>query len=100
MIEVEHADPDLERLETDSSFTAGYEVGVVKKFRYTMQLLRTVARKSQLYQFNGLRLKKLEARGNDHSMRLNKKWRLIAEFTGEEPTEKARIVRIENHYDD
>jgi proteic killer suppression protein len=100
MLEVEHAEPDLLRLETDARFTAGFDIGVVKRFRYTMQLIRTVSKKTQLYQFNGLRLKKLEAREKQHSMRLNKKWRLIVEFFGEEPDEKVLIVGIENHYED
>lgn len=100
MLQVEHADPDLARMETEHAFTAGFDVGVAKKFRYTMQLIRTVTRRSQLYQFNGLRLKKLRRPGEEHAMRLNDKWRLIVEFSGGEPREIVRVMRIENHYDD
>ena len=100
MLEVEHADPALARVEIDADFTGGLEVGVAKKFRYVMQLIRMVAKKNQLYQFGGLKLEKLARSGSDYSMRLNRKWRLIVEFSGNEPDEKILIVRIENHYGD
>lgn len=101
MLQVEHADPDLARIETDKGFTAGFDEGIAKKFRYTMQIIRTVSKKKQLYQFNGLRLHALPP-PNSHqdSMRLNKKYRLIVEFSGEEPNETVRIIEINNHYGD
>lgn len=101
MIEVEHADPILARMETDAAFTGGFDIRIAKKFRYTMQLIRTVSRKTQLYQFNGLNLHQLPP-PNSHqdSMRLNKKWRLIVEFSGEEPNEKVLTIEINNHYGD
>lgn len=101
MLEVEYADPDLARMETDPAFTGGFDVGIARKFRYTMQLIRTVTKKTQLYQFNGLNLHPLPPpKAHQDSMRLNKKWRLIVEFSGEEPNEKIRIIEINNHYGD
>ena len=100
MIEVEHADPDLARLETELSFTAGFSPPIVKQFRILMQLIRNVSRKAALYQFGGRRLKSLSgSRSHEHSMRLNRKYRLIVEFSGAEPEEKIRIIAIENHYE-
>lgn len=111
MLEIEHADPDLARLETDASYTAGFAVPVIKQFRVLMQTIRTVSSRLGLYQFRGRRLEKLQGqRHHQHSMRLNRKWRLIVEFFGgvsddekapdAKPTEKIKIVAIENHYDD
>ena len=100
MLQVEHADPNLARVETDAAFAAGLDVGIAKKFRYVMQQIRIVTRKNQLYQYGGLRLKKLTRPGDEYRMWLNDKWRLIVEFSGEEPNEIVRILRIENHYDD
>jgi proteic killer suppression protein len=101
MLEVAHANPELARLETEAVFSAGLAPPVVKQFRLLMQIIRTVNRKNALYQFGGRRLEKLTGqRQHQYSMRLNKKYRLIAEFSGEEPEEKILIVGIENHYDD
>ena len=98
MLTVEHADPNLAALERDASLDAGYEPGIGKKYRWIMQIVRqSVTRKNQLHQFNGLRLKKLE-RGDDWSMRINDKFRLIVRFAGEEPNEIITIVAIEDYH--
>lgn len=101
MLEVDHGDPDLARLETEPGFTAGHAPPVVKQFRILMQIIRTVSKKNRLYQFGGRNLEKLGGkRKHQSSMRLNRKYRLIMEFSGEEPNEKVLIVAIENHYGD
>ncbi len=100
MLDVEHADPDLARVEAELEYSGGLSVPIVKQFRILMQTIRTVSRKAALYQFRGRRLEKLGGkRQHQHSMRLNKKWRLIVEFSGMEPDEKILIVGIENHYE-
>jgi toxin HigB-1 len=100
MLEVEHADQHLARLETDPDFTAGFSGPIVKQYRILMQIIRMVSRKTALYQFGGRRLEKLGGkRQHQYSMRLNKKYRLIAEFSGAEPNEKIVIVGIEKHYE-
>ena len=100
MLEVAHADPDLARLETDPEFRANFAPPIVKQFRILMQIIRTVSRKTELYKFGGRRLEKLGGkRQEQHSMRLNKKYRLIVEFSGVEPNERILIVGIENHYE-
>lgn len=100
MLDVEHADPDLARLETDLDFTAGFAPPIVKQFRILMQIIRGVSKKNSLYQFGGRHLEKLGGkRQHQSSMRLNRKWRLIVEFSGAEPNETIHIVAIENHYE-
>ena len=100
MLEVEHADADLARLEKDADSSADFSISIVKQFRILMLLIRSVSRKNSLYQHGGRRLEKLGGkRQHQYSMRLNKKYRLIAEFSGEEPNEKILIVGIENHYE-
>ena len=100
MLEVELADPDLERLESDAGFMAEWPSPIVKQYRVLIQLIRAASRKNALYQHGGRRLEKLGGkRQHQHSMRLNKKYRLIVEFSGEEPNEKILIVGIEKHYE-
>ena len=100
MLEVEHTDPNLARLETDAAYSGVFQGPIVKQFRILMQLIRMSSRKAQLYQHGSRRLEKLSGRRqHQHSMRLNKKWRLIVEFSGAEPDEKISIVGIENHYE-
>jgi len=101
MIEVAHADPEIARLETEPVFTAGFDKPVVKGYRKAMQIIRSVSQKTVLYRFNGLHFEQLSGkRAHEHSVRLNKKWRLIMEFSGAPPEERVLIKGIENHYGD
>lgn len=99
-MDVTHADPDLDRMERETSLDGRFERGIAKKFRWVMQQIRLARGKVQLYQIGSLRLKKLKRPGNDEAMWLNDKWRLEMEFTGTPPDEQVTILRISNHYDD
>src|SRR5258708_38469888 len=99
MLEVEHADPELARLEADTSQDAKYAKGIGKRFRFSMQIIRQVQTERDLYRFNGLRYKRLKRPGGESAVWLNDQWRLEMIFSGEAPNEKVRILRISNHYD-
>ena len=100
MLVVEYADPDLALLETDTSQDSKHAKGIGKRFRYAMQIIRTVKSENGLYQFGGLHYKRLKRPGGESAVWLNDKWRLEMIFSGESPDEKVRILRISNHYDD
>jgi plasmid maintenance system killer protein len=100
MLKVEHADPELALLETNKSEDAKYDKGVGKRFRFSMQIVRTVQTENDLYRFNGLHYKRLKRPGGESAVWLNDKWRLEMIFSGESPNEEVRILRISNHYDD
>lgn len=100
MLQVEHADPDLARAEAEEGFSAGLPVPLLKQFRKLMAIIRGVTGRRALYQFRGRRLEKLKGnRQHQYSMRLNKKFRLIVEFPGDEADQAILIVGIENHYE-
>lgn len=101
MLEVEHADADLARVEVDPDFTGGLTKPLVKQYRIVMSLIRIVSDPGQLHQFPSRRFKKLKGkRKHEHSLRLDKKWRLIVELSGKTPNRRILIKAIENHYGD
>lgn len=100
MLVVEHADAELALLETDKAHDAKYAQGVGKRFRFAMQIIRTVKAENGLHQFGGLHYKRLKRPGGESAVWLNDKWRLEMIFSGDAPNEKVRILRISNHYDD
>jgi len=98
-MEVEFGDDDLERLEIDRRFTAGFGSDVVRAFRKAMQLIRAAPDERDFYRLKGLRFEKLEgARSHQRSMRLNLQWRLILEMEGEAPNKTVRVIRIEDYH--
>ena len=79
---VEFGDDDLRRLYVDESFRfPALGVELVRQFRKAVQLLHAAEDERDLYALRGLRLEKLVGdRTGQHSVRLNKQWRLILRF--------------------
>jgi proteic killer suppression protein len=98
-MEVEFADPDLDRLEVDPRFTGGFAQAIVKSFRKKMQILRAVHDERDLYALRGLHFEKLSgARAHQNSIRLNDQWRLILELKGEGQNKKVLVITIEDYH--
>jgi len=98
-MEVEFADDDLDRLETELQFTAGFGKEVVRGFRKAMQVIRAAPDERDLYRLKGLHFEKLEgSRSHQRSIRINKQWRLILEIVGMAPNKKVRVMCIEDYH--
>jgi proteic killer suppression protein len=77
-MEIDYADGDLKRLATDPSFDGGHSREVVKAFRKRVQLIQAAIDERDFYALKSLHFEKLAGdRHGQHSMRLNKQWRLI-----------------------
>lgn len=98
-MEVEFADDSLDRLEVDPRFTAGFAPNIIRGFRKAMQAIRAAANERDLYASKGLRMEKLQGkRAHQHSMRINDQWRLIIEIVAAQPSNKIRVIAIEDYH--
>ena len=96
---VEFDDDDLDRLETDPDFTAGHGTEIVRGFRKVMQSIRAAPDERTLYALRGLAFEKLKGkRKHQHSLRINKQWRLIVELRSKGPDKRIAIVAIEDYH--
>lgn len=96
---VEFANDDLDRLETDLEFDAGLSSAIVKAYRKRMQMIRAAMDERDLYQMKSNRFKKLKGdRSHQRSMRLNDQWRLILELVEKNPGPVVRVVAIEDYH--
>lgn len=99
LMEVEFDDEDLDRLETDPKFTAGYAQEIVRAFRMRMQQIRSAIDERDFYNLKSLRFEKLRGnREGQHSIRLNSQWRLILEFRGKSPCKIVGIIEIVDYH--
>lgn len=90
---------DLEKLETDPAFTAGYSDAVVKAFRKRMQQIRAAEDERTFYALRSLRFEKLKGkRSHQHSVRLNDQYRLILEIEPAGKGNRLRIINIEDYH--
>lgn len=98
-MEVEFDDPDLDELETDPKAGAGYAPAVVRGYRKVIQAIRAATDERDLYQLRGLGFEKLKGdRQDQHSLRLNKQWRLIIELRGKGATKKVGVIEIVDYH--
>ena len=98
-MEIEFDDPDLDRLEVDPRFAAGFPPAVVKGFRKAIGFIRQAVDERDLYAMRGLNFKPLERdRAGQHSMKLNDQWRLIVELRGQAPKKRIGVIEIVDYH--
>jgi proteic killer suppression protein len=98
-MEVRFKDPKLDQLETDPSYDAGFAQAIVTAYRRLMQVIRAAPDERVFYSLKSLHFEKLKGnRSSQHSMRLNKHWRLIIEFEGVAPNKLVAVISIEDYH--
>ena len=98
-MDVEFANKDLDRLEADQDFNAGFAPEVVRAFRKLMQVIRAAIDERTFYALKSLHYEKLKGtRSHQRSMRLNRQWRLIIELKKVDPATIVVIVDIEDYH--
>lgn len=98
-MQVEFQDEDLDRLETDATFTAGQQPEIVRMYRRRLQAIRDAVDERDLYVFASWRFKKLKGdRSHQRSIRLNDRWRLIVEIRGARPSNIMVVIGIEDYH--
>lgn len=98
-MDVEFANDDLSRLETDPRFTGGWPQAVVRGYRKAMQAIRAAVYEADLYALRGLRFHKLKGdRSHQHAMSINKQWRLIVEIEEQQKERKIKVIGIEDYH--
>jgi toxin HigB-1 len=98
-MEPEFADDDLRRLESDPTFDAGFGREVVKAFRKRMQIIRAAPDERDFYALKSLHFEQLDGeRQGQHSMRLNKQWRLILKLVKRDSRKVVVINEITDYH--
>ena len=98
-MEIRFKDHRLDRLETDASYDAGFSREIVRAYRKCLQRIRAAPDERVFYSLKALHFEKLKGdRAHQHSMRLNKQWRLVIEFEGVAPNKLVAVISIEDYH--
>ena len=98
-MEVVFNDHDLDKLETDSSFTKGYSEGIVKAYRKRLQGIRSAVDERDLHALKSWHFEKLKGqRQHQHSIKLNDQFRLVLEIEDSGRQKRIRIMGIEDYH--
>jgi proteic killer suppression protein len=98
-MEVEFDDDDLDRLETDAQFSAGFSQEVVRAFRKRVQQIRAFRDERDFYALKSLHFEKLKGgREGQQSVRLNSQWRLVLQLRGDHPCKVVALIEIVDYH--
>ena len=93
------ANDDLDRLETDPTFSMGLPPTVVTAYRKRMQVIRNAMDTRDLRAMQSWHFEKLKGKRRDqYSMRLNRQYRLVMELHAEADGQKVVIIAVENYH--
>ena len=96
---VEFNSGDLDRLETDAAFTAGWETGIVSAYRKYLNMIRQAPDERVFWNSRGARFEKLKGdREGQYSFRLNDQFRLIITLDGSGRDKTVRIIEIVDYH--
>ena len=97
---VEFEDDDLQRLYEDRNFRVprfGHEL--VRAYRKVVGVVVAASDERDLYALRSLHFEKLEGdRLGQHSLRLNKQWRLIVELKSTEKGKQVVVIEIVDYH--
>lgn len=94
-MEIRFKDDSLGRLEVEAD-DGGYPPGIAKAFRKRIQTIRAATDERVLRDWRSLHFEELA--NGQHSIRLNKQWRLILEFEGKAADKVVVVVAIEDYH--
>ncbi len=98
-MDVHFSGDDWWRLEQIADFNGGYPPEAVRGFRKVMQIIRAALDERDLYAMRSLHFEKLKGkRSHQHSLRLNKQWRLVVEISEGKPKNTISIIGIEDYH--
>lgn len=98
-MEVQYTDESLRTLEVALASDGGFPPEAVRGFRKVMQVVRAAVDERDLYAMKSLHFEKLKGnRAHQHSLRLNKQWRLIVEIISAKPKNIIAVVSIEDYH--
>ena len=93
---IRFADIDLDRLEVDAKFTAGWSQAIVRAYRRRINEIRAAADERDL---RAARFEKLKGkRSHQYSIRLNNQYRLIIEIEDSLDSKTIVAVSIEDYH--
>jgi len=98
-MEIEFEDEELDQLETQVGFYAGYSASIVTVYRKRIQFIRAAIDERAFYAMKSLHFEKLKgARVGQYSLRLNEQWRLIIRFKSKGGNKIVAVISIEDYH--
>src|SRR5262245_61589203 len=97
-VEVTFADADFDELEADEAARTNFDKAIVRAYRRLMNFIRQAVDERDLRAWPGGNFERLKGkRSHQHSLRINKQWRLVFEIVKGNPKNTIRVISIEDY---
>lgn len=98
-MDVEYEDESLARLSADPGYSGGFDMAIVTAYRKRIQFIRAAPDERDFYAMKSLHFEKLAGdRAGQHSMRLNKQWRLILRLERRESGKVVVVISVVDYH--
>ncbi len=97
-MDVDFNDKKLALVETDRASETKLSVALIESLRDKVHYLRQAADERSLRNWKSLHYEKLEGRGGERSIRINKQWRLIFTLDCESTPQRITILGVEDYH--
>lgn len=100
-MKIEIRDTEYRRLAEDADYRgkAKWSDSILKSYRNKLKVIDNAGDRRDLYAIKSLRLEQLKGkRKHQHSVRLDRQWRLIIEFKKLDSGEVVAIIKIEDYH--
>ena len=84
------------------NYQSRYPPEVIQAFRETVAIIEAAEDERNFYQFKSLHFEKLQGKkgsAGEHSMRLNKQYRLIVRIEADDEGKLMLVIEINKHYE-
>lgn len=84
------------------NYQSHYPPEIVQAFRETVTIIEAATNERDFYQFKSLHYEKLQGKigsAGEHSMRLNKQYRLIVRIEADDEGKLILVIEINKHYE-
>ena len=98
-MEVEFSDPKLRRMHEERGYCAGFSCEIARAFKKVIRFIKSAADERDFRSMRSLNFEKLKGdRDHQHSLRLNKQWRLVIEIKTANPKNIIVVISIEDYH--
>jgi toxin HigB-1 len=97
-MEIEFKDASIGLVETDRAAQARLPIEVINSLRQKLVVLRAAPDERTLRNWKSLHYERLQRAGDERSIRINKKWRLIFTIDTTRQPNKITILGVEDYH--
>ena len=97
-MEIEFVDDRTALVETDRAADSKFDVALINSLRQKLHIIRSAPDERTLRNWKSLHYEKLQRKGDQRSIRINKQWRLVFTIDTARQPNKISVLGVEDYH--